>query len=500
MASTTFTDYQTVVRAAWLNSVNYATYEVARPAEFGAKFDGTTDDTNAWNAAIKSLGTAGGVVVGVPSGASYIAGKILVPANVILDGRGCTLLGTSNGTGGNILIETGYWSSGNILSNIGTNNVVQRTQIINFQLYRCKRALNLRYMIDTCAVKNILLAETWEGIFASFCLYTPFENIMYRNTGATWAYTFDDNCNALTIKNVYAIGIIDTGFIFSNKTYGVSLQNCSTEFCTTGVKTQEVHGFKLDGHYFEACTTGLDLQSSVWRKIGVELSACTFNSTNVLVTGKTVNNFLWAASNERAFDCVPGTIDLQADTSISNTVQSLCTGLIQLSDLSLSSQNPTVSSVPSWITISDGIQVIGALNALTATSGIAAPTVAKSTVGGITPMAMVGFGGTKINAGDQAKPFQTVTFSGGTTFNVIIDTSISYADYGFIVFRCDINDNVGTYAVFGFIFGTTVQLATGSAAGKTVTASNVGGNLRLTVGSFSHPSGAAAVTSLVRHM
>jgi hypothetical protein len=52
--------------------------------------------------------------------------------------------------------------------------------------------------------------------------------------------------------------------------------------------------------------------------------------------------------------------------------------------------------------------------------------------------------------------------------------------------------------VYGFIFGDQVKME--DASGKTVAVSNNNGYVRLTVGTFSHPTGVYSITGIVRHI
>ena len=71
--------------------------------DFGAKGDGATDDTAAFQKALETAGHAGGGIVFVPTGNYLIKGHLVVPDNVTLEGvfraptagsqnRGTTLL------------------------------------------------------------------------------------------------------------------------------------------------------------------------------------------------------------------------------------------------------------------------------------------------------------------------------------------------------------------------------------------------------------------------
>lgn len=65
--------------------------------QFGAKFDNSSDDTSAWNAAILFISSVGGgCVYGKMGATSYVTGTVYVPSNVVIDLNQCTVRGTGN--------------------------------------------------------------------------------------------------------------------------------------------------------------------------------------------------------------------------------------------------------------------------------------------------------------------------------------------------------------------------------------------------------------------
>lgn len=90
MASTNFIDYspQTPITAAWLNDVNKVVYNILAGdtplsvVSFGAKCDGVTDDTAAFQAAVNSV-TSGTVTIRVPK-TSKVTGTVTASTGTVV--------------------------------------------------------------------------------------------------------------------------------------------------------------------------------------------------------------------------------------------------------------------------------------------------------------------------------------------------------------------------------------------------------------------------------
>lgn len=85
MTATTFVDQATPIVASWLNDVDRAVYGVQH---WGAKGDGTTDDTAAIQAALSAVSALGGGTVYLPpTGHPYlISNSVYIPNGVVLAG------------------------------------------------------------------------------------------------------------------------------------------------------------------------------------------------------------------------------------------------------------------------------------------------------------------------------------------------------------------------------------------------------------------------------
>jgi len=468
--------------------------------DYGAVGDGTTNDTAAFNAAMLAAANAGGgVVLAMPAKTHYIATTILIPANVILDLQEATLKGTGNSVSANILVQSAVLTSGSLVANTSAN-ALTHVGVRNGNFFNAKQAMSLQSCIDACAFENLTINACYNGIYANFCLYATFSNIMFRNTTVGYGYTFTNNCNAITLKNVYAAGTnpgtIGTGFIFSAKTYSVNMLNCSAEFCSTGILTEELNNFTIDGCYFESVALAINMQN-IYRKTGVEIKNCFFSACPILINANTTDGFYWAVSNQR-FNCSPGTFNVFTDPAYGGaSYLGVCTGLVEYV---ISSVTPTSVGVPAWMTISDGLEFRGVSNASQSGSGLSTPIYAKSFIRSGANNGIVPFeygGGTSAVTGTV--PFCVVSIPTGASVTATMQTGITGTGQSMIIFWISLVDTSGTYVFQGRAYGTTVYMDSAIPAGYTCTVTS-GGYLLLNIGAVKNASGVATVTGQIRHI
>jgi len=85
--NTTFTNFQTIIEADWLNNVNTIVNDIIDVKAFGATGNGVSLDTGAIQAAINSASARGGGIVFLPPG-RYRTGPLNLAANVTIAGSG----------------------------------------------------------------------------------------------------------------------------------------------------------------------------------------------------------------------------------------------------------------------------------------------------------------------------------------------------------------------------------------------------------------------------
>lgn len=488
-----------------LTKVSYSMIQSApfNVVDYGAVGDGVTDDTAAFNAAMLAAANAGGgVVLAMPAKTHYIATTILMPTNVTFDLQNATLKGTGNSSGANILLRSAVLTSGSLVANTSAN-VLTSAKVCNGGFYNAKQAMYMQSCIDGCAFENLTINACYNGIYANFCLYATFSNIMYRNAGG-YGYQFDNNCNAITLKNLYAVGnapsLLATGFVFSNKAYTVNMLNCSTEYCSTGILATEVHQLAIDGHYFEEVGLGINMQNAD-RKVGVTVQNCYFSAVSVLMEGLTVDNIFWSQTNTRDSNCVPGTLSLPTNTGYTGPVAiATCTGVVELNTTSVL---PTSVGVPAWMVLSDGIELRLIVNASiggTGPLGSGDTTYAKALVASGANEGVVPFyysGGTSAVAGTV--PFNVVAIPTGASVTATVTSRIYASGQSMGIFWLYLEDDAGAKTFQGRCYATSVFMDSALPVGYNLTVTSTG-FLRINITGVNNTSGTARITGQFRHI
>lgn len=469
--------------------------------DFGAVGDGVTDDTSAIQAAIvyasslypantwfSNTAYTAPRVVDFASAVYKIAGKILVPNGVVLRGNQSTLVGSGNTVSDNICFETAYFVAGVITSNIGTAPETQRVQysrIEGFKFVSFKAALNLYNFNEGCRVSDCAFFNCYQALIADRCFYSEFFNLGSREATALAsstvpAFDFRTFVNVEFIESIFCTNRI-IGMQFSGGVNGLALRNCTVEAGTTGIKfTDNVNPMNIDSCYFEALT-GAALDFSA----GGGTNAITIDNnwfancgtgiigTNMLGGCIGRGNYFISTTTKVDISDVVSTIKVELPFSrISSTAGSL------------------KPSLASGYTLGRGVQVEQPSQIFDNGTGA---TITQSTYTD-GPSILPYSGEQGVIAGKI--PYCDHSKTAGTTFDVNVDTKIKYDGYIMCCFVVVITDNISSYRMEGRVFGTNVY--TDAAAGKTITASNSGGFLRLTFSSFNHPSSTYACEGVVR--
>lgn len=169
----TFTDYQTIVPASWLNFINQTCNDIFDVKAYGAKGNGITDDTNAILVTIQAAETAGGGIVFLPAGTYNISSPITITSsNIAFRGAGnfaTTINQVTANTNGIIAqgiqgspITGTYFSDFNISSSngVGSSNM----------------GLVLEYTA-LCRVSNIQVTNFLYGVFMEKATNTFFDKV-----------------------------------------------------------------------------------------------------------------------------------------------------------------------------------------------------------------------------------------------------------------------------------------------------------------------------------
>ena len=474
--------------------------ETVSVKDFGAVGDGTTNDTAAIQAAIAyaaaqypannwfiNVAYATPRIVDFPSAVYKITGKLLLPNGVVLRGNQSTLVGTGNTVSDNICIETAYISAGVITSNVGTTPETQRVQfarIEGFKFISFKVAVNLYDFNEGCRLADCTFFNCYQAVVADRCFYAQFINLYSREAIALAASALPcfDFRNFVNVEQIEAIGCTNRilGMQFSGGVNGLALRNVGIEVGTTGIKfTGNVNPMLIDTCYFENLTgAALDFTAGGGTQaITIDnnwFNTCGTGISGVNMTGGRIGrgNFFLACTNNVVISDGISTIKVELPF-----VRAVNTGSL-------------LPALPSGWTLGAGIWREQPAQVYDSGSGV---TLAQQIYsGGLTPLPFSGQQGVvtgKVVFCDHSK-------SAGTTFNVFIDTKLVFEAYLMYVFALTLSDNGGTYIIQGRGYGAAVFFDAASA--KALTASNVGGFLRLTVSNLNHPSSTYSCEGIVR--
>lgn len=459
--------------------------------DFGAVGDGVTNDGPAFRAAILYIATAGGGTVIAPYATYKISTTVVIPSNVTLDLQNSIIEGPGIGSLTDVF-QSGYYSSGSVITNIGTANeshVVTHSAIKNATINNCGIAINVFNWIWICEISNVIFNNCTYAIYSSRSWYSRYTNLISRGSASSAlnaAYYFDQYTNVEAIESVFASDRAGFGFHFNAGANGLKLLNCSVEGGNNGVYvTGETGPMYFDTCYFEDLTgTGIDFDNTGY-KYQITVDNCFFNNVVTGVKAPTSGGSLIYISENNRF--IGGTTKVNFSDNYYNY------GAVKILPTAISDNG--TPALPSGYTFGGKSRVDHDNIIFDSSSGLG---LIRTKVYGTTLIPFNHEG----NAGSPKSntvPFCTVSKSAGTTFDLYVDTKITYSQYGaFLVYRFTVTDNVATYQLYGQIFGDSVKVA--DSTGKTVTVSNNGGYVRITLSSFTHPSSIYGCTGIVRHM
>lgn len=419
-----------------------------------------------------------------------ILGKILVPTGVTIDMRGTTLFGSGYTNTDNVCFETAYWNAGVLTSNIGTppeSHRVQFTQFVGGRFINFKKAFNLYNFNEGCSVRDVAFYQCGQAIKAERSFYAEFTQMLSRgsaggSTDAAYEFSFYVN-----VENIVNVSVADRalGFLFAGAINGQHL-SITAENGTDGARfTGEVNPLLMGaGCYFESLTgIALDFSAaSAHRALMVEnvwFNLCGTGIKARNTTGGEIGRgcyFLACTTN----------VDM-SDTTSTATVH-MPPGNISVLSASL------LPTMPAGYSLNPAARVLYPQTVISDVDG-SAQARAINPVDHYAELPWFGRSGrvsTKVLWCSVA-----VVSTGGSNYNVVITTRIAYDVDVALFFSITVVDNVGTYKLCG------------NAAGPTIYASSVGGKaafidadsngyVRLTLSTFSHPTGVISATGAVR--
>lgn len=474
--------------------------ETVSVLDFGATPDWNgitgTDNGPAFRAAILSVAVNGGVVI-APFGQYKISSTVIIPSNVTLDLQNSIIQGPGIGSTTDVF-QSGYYSSGSVVTNIGTpseSHLVTHAAIKNATIQNCGTAINLFNWLWVSEVSNIIFWNCTKCIYSDSCWYSRYSNLISRgsanNTSQT-AFTFVTYTNVEQIESVFVSDRYNFGIELLGGANGIKLFNCSVEGSANGLFIGgETGPLSIDTCYFEAlgptnsyAGTGIYFNDSGY-KYNCSITNCWFYNMGLAIRGPTGGSNIYVSETNR----FAGTISTKVDFSDNYNAY----GKIEILPTAIS--NNGTPGLPSGYSIGGKARVEHDNIIFDGTTGLG---IVKTKVHGTTLIAFEHEG----NSGSpqtNTVSFCTVTKSAGTTFDLYVDTKINYAQFSaMLVYRFQVTDNVSAYDLYGIVFGSQVKQLDSTA--KTVTVSNNGGYVRLTLSSFTHPSSTYSCTGTVRHM
>jgi hypothetical protein len=439
-----------------------------------APCDGVADDSQAINAAVLYLATRKGGTIKWPSNReSKINSPVFVVSNIRYDLNGARIKGQGAAVGR--MFETGYLSGSALLSNVGTayqSQVVKNAKIYGGYLSDTGQAFDFQNFNHGCKIHDIELFNARQfGIFDA-CFYAHFDTVSH--SGGTIetlpSFHFKSANNAIKLNKVITTCAWD--YLFEGGSSAITLSGCTQEGGVMALKIKgDMLGLTISGNYAEAITgTWLDLTEA--GAVTHDFKGNYFNYVDVVVDD---GGGMTALPMFGSFD----------ETNYLANVGGVTAGVTYRALMRVSRRgNHTEYKIAGN---NDGVQSIPANWIFSKNSNLSVISTAEATGPGDYRQKSL-YSGIGIiplrRAGDTGEPypglvlFTTVASIPG---EVTIDTKIAWQPGSlFAKFCFTVQDGNGPVPVYGDVFGANIDKR--SASPITVTASNQGGFLRLTLG------------------
>jgi len=451
---------------------------------------GSTITSATINATILAAATNGGGKVVIPNGTYTLTSTIVIPSNVALDFNWSDITGPGIGNATD-LFQSGYYSSGAVITNIGTadlSHMTSNASVSNARIKNCGKAFNLFNWWHGSTISNIFFTDCATSVYSVSSYYSQYVNLFSQGTAnstANAAYYFGTFVNVENIQSVFVTGRT-LGFQLSNSN-GLKLLNCSAEACVTGISVINGCGpIQFDTCYIEGNTSyGISMYTAG------PLYNCTFNNCWFYLNGTAIldatNSYSNTIVNENCYFSSNTNNYVNSDNINSYGLVNVTPGVLTDTGLPVS---PTGYTLGGKERLNYDVVLNRSSDGL-----IAARTKVYGTT--VIPFQAEGDAGRGLTSGI---PFTTNTVGSGGTASIVITTRITARTHSsLLVYNFTVTDNTSTYPMYGFIFGTTVNAVQSS--GKTITIGTDGnGQIQITLSSFNNASGGSSVTGVLRHM
>lgn len=460
------------------------------PLSYGATFDGIDDDTAGINKAIKAKGPNSYAVIQFPAGAtSKILGTVLIPSGVKIDLNGCIV----NGSGSNVMFESGKWVGSNIVSSF--NDAPETTLTVdawigNGLIQNCMTAVKINNWVAGCRVYNLRGYHVNQMLHEKRSFYCEFHNLMaWGPLDGTLlpCFHWETAIQAQGVKRCFAVGYTK-GHTIQGPNDMESFDTCGAEGCVDGVYITGTaslggggSGLTLRNWYFENNGTAIKADQAYTYE-NVDIDNCLFNENFVTIDGPTILSGRFGRMNKVKTSVTrPGNVNMLGNQAGLNGFT------IELEDIADSANRttPTMDTVGRFY-VGPNVRIE---RVITLTDSAGAP-YARNVESPNLPVERI--------TGNQfgAVPNNTVpfceTFYSAPTLNV--KTQVPYQDFAMLSYNISVLDTTGgPYWVRGVVMGD--QVFPLSAGQKTVTLQNNGGFVQLSISTF---IGAASYRGVVK--
>jgi len=454
---------------------------------YGAAVDGVTDDAEAIRRAFTSLPASGGRVFCDPPGEIKVGSVVYIPQRtesggygIDIDFTGCTLIGQGRGVGTIFESGKGLTSSASNFGEADEAYPHYHTTIRGAMFKECGSAIRIFNFLKACKLQDLYFVEVDEAVYALRCFYLDVYNCHAQVTSINAGdvlFNFDGLSNAITVIGCEAGGgignITGIGYRFSIGG-GVTFIGNTAEGMDTGlVIAASMPSIDIRNCYFESLETcAIDASASGAKRMDV-------SGNWFLFTGKAISAAEWIA----------GTWSDSNDLPSNDTVEildssSYCTIEIPLQIFTEATSTASADIVPSNYTVTNSVILRAPRMVYANAIGTSAPIVIDSGASPSTPEFAYA-GGPVTDGAGTFLPFCDQTLSSGSS---VIDTQITWSEWRMAaLFDLPTQFSGSIIArLQGIVFsGGSVFRADGYST-FTVTASNSGGKLRLTIAGSGH--------------
>lgn len=404
--------------------------------------------------------------------------SVPIPSGVIVD-LNQSLIGGDGFTDSDCeAFVTGYIDTDGVLkSNLALGDEVGRVigaQLINWRAKYLKKFFHAKNFNEGSVCEKGYASDVQQVIKGNRCFYGAFRSCVSRGTaGGTLlpAFDFDQFVNIMDLDGLVATGRQNLQRI-SGGANSLHVRNQSYEGGGTGYTVNgEVYPALFSCNYFEGLTVkGLDM-SDPSTKLSVVVDNNWFYNMPIGIHAASLLGGRIGGGNHF--------LDCGINVHVSDIVSTV-TVEIPPSRLPDSASLKPVFPVDKYV-LGQAVDVRYRVHNFSSATG---ETLATQNYAGDRPMDMPYSGKQGYVPGKVAFCDVARVAGSGTSFTLIIDSKISFDDYVMYTFRIRVVDNNYDLMVSGHGYGNIVVVDHNTGTPITVTASNVGGYLRLTLGTF----------------